>query len=137
MPLRVIFRRAVEDGDVAVNPCAHLRLPAVRGRRERIASPQEAEQLLAALPARDRPVWATALSAGLRRGELMALRWDDVDLANGVISVERAYEEKAHPRGRAQEPRRPPDDPPRRRASRYLTRADSASRIAQVQSATS
>jgi integrase len=81
MPLRVIFRRAVEDGDVAVNPCTHLRLPAVRGRRERIASPGEAEQLLAALPARDRPIWATALYAGLRRGELMALRWDDVDLA--------------------------------------------------------
>ena len=96
MPLRVIFRRAVEDGDVAINPCAHLRLPAVRGRRERIASPQEAERLLAALPARDRPVWATALYAGLRRGELMALRWDDVDLANGVIRVERAYDEKAH-----------------------------------------
>ena len=29
MPLRVIFRRAVEDGDIAVNPCTHLRLPAV------------------------------------------------------------------------------------------------------------
>lgn len=96
MPLRVIFRRAVEDGDVAVNPCVHLRLPAVRGRRERIASPQEAEQLLAALPARDRPVWATALYAGLRRGELMALRWSDVDLANGVIRVEHSYDEKAH-----------------------------------------
>jgi hypothetical protein len=26
MPLRVIYRRALEDGDVAVNPCAHLRL---------------------------------------------------------------------------------------------------------------
>jgi integrase len=95
MPLRVIFRRAVEDGDVSVNPCTHLRLPAVRGRRERIASPEEAELLLAALPARDRPVWATALYAGLRRGELMALRWDDVDLANGLIRVERAYDEKA------------------------------------------
>ena len=95
MPLRVIFRRAVEDGDVAVNPCMHLRLPAVRGRRERIASPREAEQLLAALPARDRPVWATALYAGLRRGELMALRWDDVDLANGVIRVKHSYDEKA------------------------------------------
>jgi integrase len=95
MPLRVIFRRAVENGDIAVNPCTHLRLPAVRGRRERIASPPEAEQLLAALPERDRPFWATALYAGLRRGELMALRWDDVDLANGLIHVERAYDEKA------------------------------------------
>jgi integrase len=96
IPLRVIFRRAVEDGDVAVNPCMHLRLPAVRGRRVRIASPGEAEQLLPALPERDRPIWATALYAGLRRGELMALRWEDVDLANGVIRVTRAYDEKAH-----------------------------------------
>lgn len=94
MPLRVIFRRAVEDGDVAVNPCSHLRLPAVRGRRERIASPDEAEQLLAVLDERDRAIWATALYAGLRRGELMALRWEEVDLAAGVIHVERAYDDK-------------------------------------------
>lgn len=95
MPLRVIFRRAVEDGDLAVNPCARLRLPAVRGRRERIASPEEAQRLLAALPERDRPVWATALYAGLRHGELMALRWEDVDLAAGVIRVKRAYDAKS------------------------------------------
>jgi integrase len=96
MPLRVIYRRAVEDGDVAVSPCTNLRLPAVRGRRERIASPEEAQRLLAALQERDRPVWATALYAGLRRGELMALRWEDVDLAAGVIRVERSYDDKGH-----------------------------------------
>ena len=39
MPLRVIYRRALTRGDVAVNPCVGLELPAVRGRRERIASP--------------------------------------------------------------------------------------------------
>jgi integrase len=96
MPLRVVYRRAVEDGDIAVNPCTHLRLPAVRGRRERIAAPEEAQRLLAALPERDRPIWATALYAGLRRGELMALRWEDVDLAAGVIRVERSYDDKGH-----------------------------------------
>jgi integrase len=96
MPLRVIFRRAAEDGDLAVNPCTHLRLPAVRGRRERIPSPEEAHRLLAALAERDRPIWATALYAGLRRGELMALRWEDVDLAGAVIRIERAYDDKGH-----------------------------------------
>jgi integrase len=62
----VIYRRAIEDGNLAVNPTSHLRLPAVRGRRERIASPDEAQQLLAALAERDRALWATALHAGLR-----------------------------------------------------------------------
>jgi integrase len=97
MPLRVIFRRALEDGLVAVNPTERLRLPAVRGRRDRIASPSEAATLIAAAPERDRALWATALYAGLRRGELMALRWEDVDLTKGVIRVERSWDLKAGP----------------------------------------
>ena len=96
MPLRAIYRRALSRGEVGVNPTANLELPAVRGKRDRIASPEEAATLLAALPKRDRAVWATALYAGLRRGELQALRWSDVDLASGVIRVERAWDDKAH-----------------------------------------
>jgi integrase len=92
MPLRVIFRRAVARGELAVNPTTGLELPAVEGTRERIASPAEAETLLAALPERHRALWATALYAGLRRGELLALRWEDVDLARGVIRVERSWD---------------------------------------------
>src|SRR5207247_2448192 len=34
--------------------------------------------------------------AGLRAGELMALRWDDIDLDTGVIHVERSYDAKEH-----------------------------------------
>ena len=43
---------------------------------------------------RDQALWATAFYAGLRRGELMALRIADVDLAGGVIRVERAWDAK-------------------------------------------
>jgi integrase len=92
LPLRAIYRRAVARGEVAANPCAGLELPAVRGRRERFASPAEAEALIAAVPAADRAVWATAMYAGLRLGELRALRMADVDLAAGVIRVERGYD---------------------------------------------
>jgi integrase len=94
MPLRVIFRRAIARGEVGVNPCTGLELPAVRGRRDRIASPEEAARLLAALPEGDRALWATAMYAGLRAGELMALAWTEVDLASGLIRVERAYDPK-------------------------------------------
>jgi integrase len=95
MGLRALYRRAVARGDIAVNPTAGLQLPAVRGRRDRIASAIEADELLAVLPEGDRAVWATALLAGLRRGELMALDVDHAFDANGVsslIAVERSYD---------------------------------------------
>jgi integrase len=94
MPLRVIFRRAVEDGYVAISPCEKLRLPAVRGRRDRIASPEEASKLIEVLPENDRALWACAMYAGLRRGELMALRVEDIDLCSGVLHVERSFDPK-------------------------------------------
>ena len=91
MPLRAIYRRAVARGEVAVNPTRGLELPAVRGRRDRIASPAEAAALLAALE-QDRALWATAMYAGLRRGELQGLRIEDIDLRRGVIGVRRTWD---------------------------------------------
>jgi integrase len=92
LPLRVIYRRAVRRGVVAINPAAGVEMPAVRGKRDRIVSPEDAAKLLDALQA-DRALWATALYAGLRRGELRALRWADVDLASGLIHVRRSWDQ--------------------------------------------
>ena len=103
-PLQVICRRAMEDGDLAINPCERLRLPVARGRRERIASPAEAAALIAALRLEDRALWGCAFYAGLRRGELRALLWTDVDLAAGLIRVERSVTGHGHeeePKSRA------------------------------------
>jgi integrase len=99
LPLRAIFNHAVDLGELATSPCDGLKLPAVRGKRERVADPQEAESLIAALPVKDRATWATAMYAGLRRGELQALRAEDVDLGAGVIRVERGWDEKAGAQG--------------------------------------
>ena len=93
LPLRVIYRRAIRAELVASSPCEALDLPASRGRRDRIVDVDGAAALIQALPtAFDRALWATALYAVLRRGELLALRWQDIDLANGQIRVERAYD---------------------------------------------
>jgi integrase len=81
-------------GDVALNPITGIELPAVRGRRDRVASPAEAAALIVALPEADRVVWATAFYAGLRLDELWALRDEDVDLEAGVIRVERAWDRR-------------------------------------------
>jgi integrase len=95
MPLRVIFRRAVHRGEVALNPTSGVELPAVQGKRDRIASPEEAQSLIGALPRKsDQALWAVAFYSGLRAGEMMALAWENVDLAKGVIRVERSYDPK-------------------------------------------
>lgn len=41
----------------------------------------------------DLPLWWTAAYTGMRRGELLALRWADVDLGRGVVTVARAVGE--------------------------------------------
>ena len=104
LPLRAIYRRATARMELAQNPTLGLALPAVRGRRERVARPEQATALLAALSPGDRAIFATALYAGLRRGELRALRWEDVDFERNLIRVERAWDDRAgviEPKSRA------------------------------------
>src|SRR5205085_6661409 len=89
------FRRAHRRGEVGVNPTQRLSLPAVRGQRERVAAPTEIGPLLDALQADDRAIYATALYAGLRLGELQALQWDDIDLTGNLIHVRRSWDRRA------------------------------------------
>ena len=46
------------------------------------------------LPLEDRPLWATAFYAGLRRGELQALRCEDIDLARNLIHVKKGWDQE-------------------------------------------
>jgi integrase len=94
MPLRTIYRRALARGEVSLSPVAGVELPAVRGKRDRIASSAEAAALITALSEEDQAVWATAFYAGLRLGELWALRDEDVDLEAGLIHVERSWDRR-------------------------------------------
>lgn len=54
----------------------------------------EAKRLPANLPATDRAFWATAFYAGLRRGELQALRSRDIDFGQNIIRVENGWDQK-------------------------------------------
>jgi integrase len=93
-PLQAIYRRARAREGLAINPTRDLELPAPNPKGVEIIAPEVAAQLLAALPVEDRALWATALYAGLRYGELRALRWSAVDLAGGSIRVTESWDPK-------------------------------------------
>jgi integrase len=90
MPLRAIYRQAIRSGTVSVNPTADLELPDVSDGREWSGSPEIARLIIEAVPGGERALWATALYAGLRRGELLALTWEHID--GSAIRVARSWD---------------------------------------------
>ncbi len=94
-PLRAVFRRALDREEVSANPTLKIAMPKDRRRREKVADPREMRALLAALPDAHRPLWSCAAYAGLRRGELQALRWSEVDLEAQVLHVVASWDRVA------------------------------------------
>jgi integrase len=93
-PIQAFYRWAIDRDELSYNPSERIDLPNGHSKRpKRIASAEEAAALLAALDTEDRPVWATAFYAGLRRGELQALRACDIDLGASLIAVERGWDQ--------------------------------------------
>jgi integrase len=85
--LRVAFQR----GKVARNIATLVDPPAVKRPQTALPlSQQEARQVLAAAQRhRNAARWTVALAVGLRQSEALGLRWADVDLANGTLTVRR------------------------------------------------
>jgi integrase len=93
-PLQAYYRRAVHREELGANPTEEVDLPAKGSKRpRRIVTPKGAAALLAVVPPEDRPIWATAFYAGLRRGELQALRCMDVDLNANLIHVRKGWDQ--------------------------------------------
>lgn len=93
-PLQAFFRREIREERLTHNPTKGIDLPAGQPMRpRRIVAPAEAAALLDALPGEDRPIWATAFYAGLRRGELQALRCMDIDLGRSLIHVRKGWDQ--------------------------------------------
>lgn len=92
--LRQALAQAVIDGDLAVNPCLAVRAPSIDTPEAKALDEKQASKLLEALD--ETPIYApvlVALDCGLRRGELLGLKWSDVDLAERSLVVRAAVEE--------------------------------------------
>lgn len=106
--LRVILAMAVEWGRIPANPATRIRLPARETHKEqaveRVLTLEQLRLLVSegAATLAHRTLIRAAGEAGLRRGELIGLRWPDVDLPARRLNVRRSvWQERTGPeRGR-------------------------------------
>ena len=90
--LRMALSDAVKRGYLVRNVADAVTLPSGERRGEiALWSREQASEFLAARAAdRHFPIWMLALATGLRRGELCALRWIDLDLDTARLFVRQA-----------------------------------------------
>lgn len=96
MCLSRLYNWAIQkDILTCVNPVSRVDKPSMAGRDQDFdfLSQQEVERLLSceAIPQMERTLYAVALYAGLRMGELYGLRWRDLDFERAQLSVKRSY----------------------------------------------
>jgi integrase len=92
-PVRALFATAVEEGLLRVNPAAGLRLGAGAkvdpAEKRRALDEDQLARLIEETPERWRLLVRFLAQTGLRSGEVIALRWEDVDLGKRRVSVRR------------------------------------------------
>ncbi|MDQ6767921.1 MAG: tyrosine-type recombinase/integrase [Candidatus Eremiobacteraeota bacterium] len=86
--LRAAFQKLHKDQVLDRNPVATVGKPRVPKPERRMPTMDEAKKLLkAAKGTRDYPLILMALLTSMRPGELFALRWKDVNLTQGFLTV--------------------------------------------------
>ena len=86
-----IFDHAVVECDVDFNPCSSVQSPKNMKKAKRTAATNADEALVREY----RDTWALpyiALMTGMRKGEILALQWKDIDFENGIIYVTKSVE---------------------------------------------
>jgi integrase len=94
VPLGLLLKEAAEDGCTILSPEAGLRRVKVNRPDAEWYEIAEADKLVASTPNSWRALIGLAVYAGLRQGEILALRWTDIDWATNRIHVRRNLQSK-------------------------------------------
>jgi integrase len=89
--LRTVLSQAVTDGLVVRNAAKAIKLPAARHHKRRAWTSEEARRFLESARAGGDPLYAAyvlVLVLGLRKGELLGLGWDSVNLDAGELVID-------------------------------------------------
>ena len=94
LPMRGMFAQAMDDEQISSNPFIGWTPRKIEPPKESDDvgpfTPAEVAAILEASDGQIRNLFEFGFWTGLRTSELIALRWEDVDLVNGMISVRRA-----------------------------------------------
>ena len=86
--LSPVFNRAKEWGDYfGENPVEKVRRRKPNNHRLRFLSEAEIKELLNVAETRIRPILTCAILTGMRKGEILGLRWENVDLEHDTIFI--------------------------------------------------
>jgi integrase len=88
--MSAVFNHAKRHGMVSTNPIKGVRCSSKRRNEPDLLTPAEFRALLTELPPREQVMVLLAGTTGLRRSELIALRWHDVDFGALQISVNKS-----------------------------------------------
>ena len=91
--VRAFVRFACEEGWIE-DPVT-VRMPRLEQKRMEVLSREEVRKVSSVTGTRDRALVLTLIDSGLRRGEALALDWDDIDLRTGSVHVRRGKGGKA------------------------------------------
>jgi len=88
--LRHMLNKAVEWRYIGISPMKGVKLLKEPPGRLRYLRPEEASALLANCAPRVRSVVVTALHTGMRRSEILNLKWGDIDFRTRIITVQKS-----------------------------------------------
>jgi integrase len=81
---------AVKWKYLSANPCADVILPKLEPPEQQVLTPEQAQHLLFVVKDQPlEPLIVLALGAGMRKGEICALKWSAIDMEKGLIHVEK------------------------------------------------
>ncbi len=88
--LKTMCKHAVQRGYLDASPAQYVERPRGEEREMTVLTPEEIRRLTEAAAEPWRTLWLCAVLTGMRRGELLAVRWNDIDVDRQQIHVRRA-----------------------------------------------
>ena len=86
--LKRMFNIAIAWGYTDKNPVKGIKFYSEKdAQRDRVLTREEEDRLLGVASERLRPILIVALNTGMRKGEILRLKWQDIDLENRIILV--------------------------------------------------